>query len=972
MRRSAGVALASATLIMAGMHAVQADVLRTVEGSLGVVVDSRTFIEGTSYHGEPAELTLQEHHFSYHKRVVNGCATDTIPTFSIGAAQYFMERYADVVLWCSTGAPETELDPGGLVVEYYINHVHRDSVYNRYLRRGIYGQSEIFRTTHGAYHVIGVRPDFIDNHCRFAPLSIMMSSSCQSDDWHEAWGCGAHLGYPDEVSVVETARAEIDTVFTRMSGLRGTTMRASEHLGTGLTCVRRGATDLVLSPAVVDIYPPPDHVFEGSTVSGYVDFDTAIDVDGLCSESIQSEGFYDAHGVFNPVFEITAITQVSDTRLTFRVKALWKDATYVRVRAGHILGSGSIDRHLNGNTEPPGQGGATCGANCRPPDQDDYAVPYVSEAGAQPGAAVTLLLASRDGSGVAVRWATESELHTDVFELSRSADAGQSWTCLADSINHQAGPYEGATYEFIDALGAVGDWYHLVEIESDGDRVHCGYVQATVEARESPSRVGPGSEEAGRHGADPGHPQVVSPVARGSTPDALIICPQAWLPALGDLPTHWEATRGIQDAQVVALESIAADPSEDDIKDCVRSFAENLEYVLLVGDANRLLPELDIIPSHYMPYEEGWGDTVYAWDGWYGDLDDDGLSEIAVGRFIANSSSDVSVLVEKSLAYDETAEAPWRRETLALIYDACGSTSWLHDMAQAVVEMLPDMLNRVALFDSDFPFPQAYPEREAATIAHWDLGMHLVVALGESSNRVSLVEFLDKACGFTTEMLSENGCFPIVLGNCCNLGDFARGETLYYGRELMADLQLAENKGSLVWLASTENSQQWINYVLASEFANRIDMNGSLTLGEIWRQVKAATLSDYPQALQAIQMWSFFGDPTIRMTWTDIQVGVSEETPTGAFSLMQCYPNPFNPATEIRYELASMSEISLRIYDCAGRVVQTLVSETQPAGCYRVAWDGRSTSGEPVASGVYFCELAAGGLTANAKMVLLR
>ncbi len=85
------------------------------------------------------------------------------------------------------------------------------------------------------------------------------------------------------------------------------------------------------------------------------------------------------------------------------------------------------------------------------------------------------------------------------------------------------------------------------------------------------------------------------------------------------------------------------------------------------------------------------------------------------------------------------------------------------------------------------------------------------------------------------------------------------------------------------------------------------------------------------------------------------------------FRLDQNYPNPFNPTTAISYELSSVSNVTLKVYDILGREVASLVSARQNPGSYTVNFDG---SGLP--SGVYFYRLVAGTSTAMKKLVLLK
>jgi hypothetical protein len=94
--------------------------------------------------------------------------------------------------------------------------------------------------------------------------------------------------------------------------------------------------------------------------------------------------------------------------------------------------------------------------------------------------------------------------------------------------------------------------------------------------------------------------------------------------------------------------------------------------------------------------------------------------------------------------------------------------------------------------------------------------------------------------------------------------------------------------------------------------------------------------------------------------------------PELATRLVGSFPNPFNPAATIRFDLARHGEVTLRIYDVRGRLVRTLVEGALEPGAHRALWDGRSSSGRPASSGVYVVELRAGEVRARQKLVLAR
>jgi flagellar hook assembly protein FlgD len=91
------------------------------------------------------------------------------------------------------------------------------------------------------------------------------------------------------------------------------------------------------------------------------------------------------------------------------------------------------------------------------------------------------------------------------------------------------------------------------------------------------------------------------------------------------------------------------------------------------------------------------------------------------------------------------------------------------------------------------------------------------------------------------------------------------------------------------------------------------------------------------------------------------------------FVLHEAYPNPFNPSTNIQFDLPKTVPVTLEIYNILGSRIRTLVrGESLNAGRYTAVWDGRDEGGTSVASGAYFCRISAGDFHASKKLALLR
>jgi subtilisin-like proprotein convertase family protein len=96
------------------------------------------------------------------------------------------------------------------------------------------------------------------------------------------------------------------------------------------------------------------------------------------------------------------------------------------------------------------------------------------------------------------------------------------------------------------------------------------------------------------------------------------------------------------------------------------------------------------------------------------------------------------------------------------------------------------------------------------------------------------------------------------------------------------------------------------------------------------------------------------------------------------FELTANYPNPFNPTTNMAYNLPKDAQVTVRVYDMLGRLVSTLVNANQTTGKYIVSWNGQNGEHEVMPSGIYLYRMDASpvdgsaSFTASRKMVLTK
>ena len=179
------------------------------------------------------------------------------------------------------------------------------------------------------------------------------------------------------------------------------------------------------------------------------------------------------------------------------------------------------------------------------------------------------------------------------------------------------------------------------------------------------------------------------------------------------------------------------------------------------------------------------------------------------------------------------------------------------------------------------------------------------------------------------------------------------------------------------FLAASFSSNQIIDFDLNGSIFRTFPLSGARG---VYRLGNGNILATYGTAV--IEMDSLTG-ATIQIEKTGsfqyierysaVSPGASETNNSLSLtSLVNIHPNPFKNRTMIEYNLLKPTAVSVKIYNCLGREVRTLVNQHQTSGIYSIVWDGKDNNGMTVPNGIYVCSLRAENITQRRQLILIK
>jgi photosystem II stability/assembly factor-like uncharacterized protein len=115
-----------------------------------------------------------------------------------------------------------------------------------------------------------------------------------------------------------------------------------------------------------------------------------------------------------------------------------------------------------------------------------------------------------------------------------------------------------------------------------------------------------------------------------------------------------------------------------------------------------------------------------------------------------------------------------------------------------------------------------------------------------------------------------------------------------------------------------------------------------------------------------------YGNSMYKIDLDDIVNHVASPVDGNGYFEMNVFPNPVSTVATIGFTVDSPCDISVRVFDINGKVVNNIFDGAMHAGQQTLHWNGSNNNGDPCADGIYFCRVSGNGKASEKKIVLMR
>jgi len=189
------------------------------------------------------------------------------------------------------------------------------------------------------------------------------------------------------------------------------------------------------------------------------------------------------------------------------------------------------------------------------------------------------------------------------------------------------------------------------------------------------------------------------------------------------------------------------------------------------------------------------------------------------------------------------------------------------------------------------------------------------------------------------------------------------------------------NTVNLIWKSESETDN--LGYILErntgsqSQWISIASYNANTELQGKGNSTSATTYSWFDKTCKSGETYQYrLSDVNVKGVvniLATVEITVSGNSLPNTTALLPAFPNPFNPETQITYQLAQNANVNITVVDLLGRVIAHIIRDrAQTAGEYSVSWTGHNDNGLVCPTGMYLVVLKAGDYTAAEKVMLVK
>ena len=191
---------------------------------------------------------------------------------------------------------------------------------------------------------------------------------------------------------------------------------------------------------------------------------------------------------------------------------------------------------------------------------------------------------------------------------------------------------------------------------------------------------------------------------------------------------------------------------------------------------------------------------------------------------------------------------------------------------------------------------------------------------------------------------------------------------------------------TLKWTESADVDQDTIDYIVYANVGQyskeEIYDTTGLSYPIPYQDIAEEAFRGVPgnNATIRFSVWAYDGTDSLKISGDDRVLYVNryeylkleENGIPNSFALHDNYPNPFNPKTQIRFNLPHRNDVNITIYNMLGQKVKVFSMINTPAGTHSITWNAANQNGQPLSAGVYLYQMISKDFVQTRKMVLLK